>query len=60
MSEIFRIRIKPEMAMLMTRQQLRGAWEAAVLEQGATVVPGGVTVRVLPSGGAVVAGRAER
>ncbi len=58
--EIFRIRIEAQMAATMTRAQVRGAWEAAVLEQGAQVVPGGVTVYVLPSGAVVAAGRAIR
>lgn len=58
--EVFRIRIEPRMAATMTRQQMRGAWEAAVLELKAEVVPGGVTVQVLPSGAVTVAGRAIR
>jgi hypothetical protein len=60
MSEIFRIRIEAPMAVFMDRKALKGAWEAAVLEQGGQIIPGGVTVRHLPSGAATVAGLAER
>ena len=60
MSEIFRIYLEPLLAAAMTREQKRGAWEAAVLQQGATIVAGGVTVSRLPSGRVMVAGRAER
>lgn len=60
MSEIFRIYLDAEMAAFMDRAAMRGAWEAAVIEQGAAVIQGGVTVRQLPSGRVTVAGRAER
>lgn len=57
---VFRIYLRPALAGLMTRQQMRGAWESAVISQGWSVAPGGVTVRVLPSGAATVVGRATR
>lgn len=61
MSEIFRIYLDADNPLLMDRPALRGLWEAAVLEQGGTVVAGGVTVRPIPfTGKVMVAGRAER
>lgn len=59
-TQIFTIYLSAQMAAAMDRPAMRGAWEAAVLEQGAQVVPGGVTVRVMPSGRVVVSGRASR
>lgn len=42
-SQIFTIYIKADLGAAMDRDAMRGMWEAAVLEAGGTVVPGGVS-----------------
>lgn len=57
--EIFRTYLSTVLAQQMNYQELRGMWEAAVIEAGGQVEPGGVTVRQFGNR-TVVIGRASR